>query len=76
MEDPDIFDLLGKIDWEGGMDGVLDYGMRSIEEYAIPKNFKVQWAEMVEVFEEYAELRDDIFAALESYSEELPEEEY
>lgn len=45
-ESLNIYDLLSKIDWEGGITGILDYGERNIEEYDVPDVLKDAWDEM------------------------------
>lgn len=64
MSDYTVHELLGKIDYEGGMASAIDYGIH-IEEYDIPKNLKNDWAEMVDAYQAFAELRDSLEAELE-----------
>lgn len=53
QESYNIYDLLGKIEWEGGITGVLDYGMRDIEDYDVPEELKEVWADMAELYEDF-----------------------
>lgn len=52
-ESRNIFDLLAKIEWEGGITGILDYGERDIEDYDIPDELKEAWAEMAERYADF-----------------------
>ena len=53
QESSNIYDLLGKIDWEGGIVGVLEYGERDIEEYAVSDELKEAWADMADAYSEF-----------------------
>lgn len=59
-ESSNIFDLLSKIDWEGGIVGVLQYGERDIEDYDVPDALKEAWAEMAECFAEFELLEETV----------------
>lgn len=74
MSEYTVHDLIDKIDYEGGMSSAIDYGIR-IEEYAIPKNLKNDWAEMVEAYQAFAELRDSLEAELEVLANNTPMED-
>lgn len=52
-ESYNIFDLVAKIDWEGGIQAVLEYGLREIDDYDVPETLKEAWAEMAEHFTEF-----------------------
>jgi hypothetical protein len=79
-ESRNIYDILSKIEWEGGIDAVLDYGMRNIDEYDVPGELKEQWAEMCDAYAEFETLRDEMDRALSrfeiEYGEKNPTEEY
>lgn len=62
-ESRNIFDLLGKIDWEGGIASVLEYGLREIEDYDVPEALKDAWADMADVYAEF-ELAEEAVADL------------
>jgi hypothetical protein len=62
-ESRNIFDLLGKIDWEGGIASVLEYGLQDIEEYDVPEVLKDAWADMADVYAEF-ELAQEAVADL------------
>jgi len=49
-ESNNITDLLAKIDWEGGIPELLDYGVRSIDEFDVSDELKDAWDEMVSYF--------------------------
>lgn len=47
-----IWDLEGKIDWEGGYEAALEYGI-SIDEYEVPESLKEAWDELEEAHGEF-----------------------
>jgi hypothetical protein len=59
-ESSNIFDLLSKIDWEGGIAAVLEYGLREIEDYEVPEALKEAWAEMADCFAEFELLEETV----------------
>jgi hypothetical protein len=59
-ESYNIFDLLSKIDWEGGVASVLEYGLREIEDYDVPEALKEAWAEMADAFAEFELLEETV----------------
>jgi hypothetical protein len=52
MSKYNIFDLEGKIDWEGGYSSALEYGI-DIEEYDVSEELKAAWYEMEDRFGEF-----------------------
>lgn len=46
MSDASLEGFLAKIDWEGGVDGALDYGLKT-EGYTLPPEIKAAWDELV-----------------------------
>jgi hypothetical protein len=73
-ESRNIFDLLGKIEWEGGITGVLDYGMRDIDDYDVPDSLKDLWADMVAVWAEFEGCMEDVEAELHRVENRYSEE--
>lgn len=63
-ESDNIYDLLSKIDWEGGITSVLDWGMRNIDDYDVPETLKEAWADMVSVYEEFEGVMEDVYAEM------------
>lgn len=73
-ESRNIYDLLGKIDWEGGIASVLEYGLREIEDYDVPEALKDAWAEMADAYAEF-ELMEETVADLLHKAEARYEDE-
>ena len=73
-ESNNIYDLLSKIDWEGGITGVLDYGMRDIDNYDVPDSLKDVWADMVAVYAEFEGCMEDVYAELHRAENRAEEE--
>jgi predicted component of type VI protein secretion system len=69
-----IFDLLGKIEWEGGLTSVLDYGLRDIEDYDVPDALKEAWENMVSAYEEFEGYMEDVDAELHKAQNTAEEE--
>jgi hypothetical protein len=63
-ESRNIYDLLGKIEWEGGIYEVLDYGLHVIDDYDVPDSLKEKWEEMDDAFCEFMGLMNDVQAEL------------
>lgn len=59
-ESHNIYDLLGKIEWEGGLYEVLVYGLHVIDDYDVPDSLKEKWEEMDDAFFELLGLMDDV----------------
>lgn len=59
-----VFDLEGKIDWEGGITSALEYGIR-IEEYDVSEELKAAWYEMADLFEEFQDLEANVSRLIE-----------
>lgn len=66
-ESRNIFDLLGKIEWEGGITGALDYGERDIEEYDVPDDLKDAWADMAECYSDFETEMENVSSLLNYY---------
>lgn len=73
-ESRNIYDLLGKIDWEGGITGILDYGERSIEEYDVPDELKEAWEEMASVYGDFETELDNVMDKLDKFVAQYGEE--
>lgn len=59
-----IYDLEGKIDWEGGMTAAIEYGI-DIEEYDVSEELKAAWYEMVDLFSEFEDLEANVNRLIE-----------
>lgn len=66
-ESRNIFDLLGKIDWEGGITGILDYGERSIDDYEVPDELKEAWSEMADRYGDFESEMDNVMDKLDKF---------
>lgn len=64
-ESRNIFDLLGKIDWEGGITGILDYGERNIDAYEVPDSLKEAWEEMADLYGDFESAMDTVMDILD-----------
>lgn len=73
-ESNDVYDILAKIDWEGGIPAVLEWGMRDIEEYDVPDSLKDAWADMAQVYEEFEGAMEDVYAELHQAQNRSEEE--
>lgn len=73
-ESNNIYDLLSKIDWEGGIAAVLEWGMRDIEEYDVPDSLKEAWEEMVAAFNEFEGCMEDVYAEMHKAENQSEEE--
>lgn len=73
-ESYNIYDLLSKIDWEGGITSVLEYGVRDIDEYDVPEELKEAWAEMSEAYADFEVIETTVLELLNktenTYNEE------
>jgi len=65
-ESLDIYNLLSKIDWEGGIPEVLEYGIRNIWSYDVPEELKEAWAAMEEFYSEFELARDQVQALMDA----------
>lgn len=61
QESRNIYDLLSKIDWEGGVPEVLDYGVRSIDEYDVPDELKDAWDEMADFYADFESCLENVW---------------
>lgn len=58
-------DLLGSIEWEGGLWALIaEYGMQEVENYDVPDSVKDLWAEAADMASELEELFSQIMAEL------------
>ena len=64
MSKYNIYDLEGKIDWEGGMTSAIEYGI-DIEEYDVSEELKAAWYEMVDLFSEFEDLEANVNRLIE-----------
>ncbi|APC46374.1 hypothetical protein HWB05_gp112 [Streptomyces phage BRock] len=62
-------DFVGKIDWEGGLVGALEYGL-STDDYDIPEDVAEKWEEIVEYFDEFESLSSDFWALIRAHGVE------
>jgi hypothetical protein len=60
----DIYDLDAKIDWEGGIDSALDYGVK-IHEYDVSSELEAAWYEMEDAYEAFSDIRATVYALIE-----------
>jgi hypothetical protein len=63
-------EFMGKMDWEGGAYGALEYGIR-LSDYDLPKEAEDKWCEIQEVFGEFSDLITDFYAIAEEYGVEF-----
>lgn len=63
-ESRNIYDVLSKIDWEGGIPAVLEWGMRDIEEYDVPDSLKEAWEDMATAYAEFEGCMEDVYAEM------------
>jgi len=73
-ESRNIFDLLGKIEWEGGISSVLEYGIRDVEDYDLPDELKEAWEEMADCYGEFELLEEAVYAMLNKVETKYNEE--
>lgn len=73
-ESRNIFDLLGKIDWEGGITGILDYGERKIDGYEVPDDLKEAWEEMADRYSDFESEMENVMDLLNMYVLQYNEE--
>ena len=73
-ESNNIYDILAKIDWEGGIPAVLEWGMRDLEEYDVPDSLKDAWADMADVYAEFEGLMKDVYAEMHKAENRAEEE--
>lgn len=73
-ESRNIFDLLGKIDWEGGITGILDYGERKIDDYEVPDDLKEAWEDMADRYSDFEDEMEKVMDLLNTYVLQYNEE--
>ncbi len=73
-ESNNVFDILSKIDWEGGIPAVLEWGMRDIDSYDVPDTLKEAWADMATVYAEFEGCMEDVYAELHKAENRAEEE--
>jgi len=73
-ESRNIYDLLGKIDWEGGITGILDYGERSIDDYDVPDELKEAWETMADRYGDFETEMDTVMDVLDKCAVKYNEE--
>lgn len=59
-----VYDLEGKIDWEGGMPSALEYGI-DIEDYDVSDELKAAWYEMADLFSEFEDHEANVYRLIE-----------
>lgn len=62
-------DFVGKIDWEGGLTGALEYGL-STDDYELPEDVAEKWDEIVEYFDEFESLSGEFWALIRKHGVE------
>jgi hypothetical protein len=67
MREGDLGDILAKIDWEGGMCEVLEYGLMDLEDYDVPDDLKTAWAEMAELYSDFSGMADNVWELIDHY---------
>lgn len=60
----DVNDLDAKIDWEGGIDAALDYGVK-IHEYDVSPELEAAWYEMEDAYDAFSDLRAEVYSLIE-----------
>jgi len=60
-ESNDLEDFEGKIDWEGGVPGALEYGLSS-DDYNLPDDVAEKWEEMRDMFSDFETLEGEFWA--------------
>ncbi len=66
----DLEDFEAKIDWEGGVYGALQYGLRADDFYPnLPPRVREAWNDLVIAFDEIDELVDEYHLAVRHASE-------
>lgn len=73
-ESNNIYDILAKIDWEGGIPAVLEWGMRDIEEYDVPDSLKDAWVDMAYAYAEFEGMMEDVCAEMHQAQNHAEEE--
>lgn len=63
-------DLFNKVDWEGGMEGSLEYGLRLEDVPPHDKELLAAWTEMQAAWDVYKPLGDKVYDLLEAGTEE------
>lgn len=69
-----IHDFIGKIDWEGGVYGSLEYGLDT-RDYELPKHLVDMWNEIRDSFSELDTLVQEWYRESEKFAETVPFEE-
>lgn len=59
-------DFVSKIDWEGGLDGALSYGLTT-SDYEIPKEIQDKWAELQEIHSDFEAEAAEFWSLCEQY---------
>jgi len=68
-ESRNVYDLLGKIEWEGGMFELINgYGMTSIEDYDVPDELKDEWEEVSEIMGSIGSDLDTLYHKISIYA--------
>lgn len=72
-ESRNIYDLLSKIDWEGGITEVLDYGIRDIEEYDVSDDLKEAWEDMEDFYTDFENALAKVYDLMRAEEREFDE---
>lgn len=65
-ESNDLEDFEGKIDWEGGVTGALEYGLSS-DDYNLPDEVAEKWEEMRDMFSDFETLEGEFWALVANH---------
>lgn len=63
-----LSDFVDKIDWEGGIYGALEYGLKS-RDYDLPKEVEDQWSELRDLFNDMEDLVADFWVLVDKHTE-------
>lgn len=61
----DLEDLCAKVDWEGGVDQAISYGIKASDIDPELSELRAAWDEAVEKYNEYEPIEAEIYAMLE-----------
>lgn len=65
-ESNNLEDFIGKVDWEGGVTGALEYGLSS-DDYDIPDDVAEKWDEIRDVFSDLDSLIGEFYTLVKQH---------
>lgn len=65
-ESNNLEDFVGKIDWEGGVTGALDYGLTT-QHYILPEDVAEKWDDLTDAYGEVENLTGEFWALVKQY---------